>query len=197
MKTLYIHPDNPQARLIDEAVSIIKNDGVMIFPTELGYAFGLSLSSKANLDYLGSLTDGVATLFCRDLSQVSEYASMDNEQFRTLKAHTPSPISFVLPATKATPKKWCSRQKTVNVQIQHSPMILALLEKLSEPLLVYFLSEVSAMSEPYEIEDTLDKQTDVFLTIGTLPWQLTTVVDMTTASPVVVQQGVVDISDWT
>lgn len=194
MKSLYIHPDNPQARMIDETITILRDGGVMIFPTALGYAFGLSLSAKSADHHLP--VDEVATLLCRDLSQVSDYATINNEGFRTLKAHTPSPISFVLPATKHTPKKLHSKQKTINIQIQHSPIILAILEKLGEPILTYFLTEIGAISEPYEIEDTLDKQAEVLLNVGTLSWQPTTIVDMTTTTPTLLQQGATITDGW-
>lgn len=204
MKSLYIHPDNPQPRLIDEVIRTLQTDGLIILPTDISYVFAVGLGSKNALDQLKRLR-GLDdkhhfTLLCRDLSQVATYANVNNEQYRELKAHTPSAITFILNASKETPKKLAHpKKKTIGIRIAHTPIIIALLDTLDEPLLISSLILPNGdipLDEPYDIEDKLDSHVDLFINIGTLATHTTTVVDMTATPPTLIRQGIVDVSGW-
>ena len=204
MKSLYIHPDNPQARLIDELAHTLKNDGLGIIPTDISYVFAVSLSSKNALERLKTIRKlgdkHHFSLLCRDLSQIANYANVNNEQYRELKAHTPSAITFVLNASKDTPKKFAHpKKKTIGIRVCDTSLIRNLLDTLKEPILTSSLilpDQELPLDEPYEIEDRLDNLVDVFVNVGTLTTHATTVVDMTSTSPALIIQGVVSVSDW-
>ena len=168
MQTLYIHPENPQARLINQAIKALQDDKLLMIPSQMGYVFALSLSAKTSADKLTQLLDdGHHILLCRDLSQISTYASMDDTQFRTLKA-TNTPTIFILPATKSTPKRYIYKDKTIGVYLANTAIEFALIEALYEPLIISIPNE--AVSEPYVVEENFP-QVDVFIDVGTLDVQ--------------------------
>lgn len=204
MQVLYIHPDNPQDRLISQAVHLIKNDALIIMPTDLGYVFASSITSRSATDRLKQIRKlddkHHFTLLCQDLSQASGFAVIDNEQFRHLKSHTPAPITFILQASKDTPKKLVHpKKKTIGIRIAHTPIINALLNDLGEPLLIssLILPNVGVVYEPYVIQDILDNVVDGFIDMGVLTDGMTTVIDLTTDTPTCMRAGAVDVSDWT
>lgn len=203
MQTLYIHPDNPQERLIQQAIRLLRDDGLMVIPTDLGYVFGATVSSRSALDKLKKIRNlddkHHFTLLCQDLSQVSGFAVVNNEQFRHLKAHTPAPITFILSANKDTPKKLAHpKKKTIGIRIANTPIITALLDVLTEPLLIssLILPDVGVLYEPYLIQETLDHVVDGFIDVGILTDGMTSVVDLTDNEPVCLRKGAVDVSDW-
>lgn len=187
MKNLHIHPQNPQPRLLKQVVDELWQDKLIICPTELGYQFGLTLHAKNALQQLERITEPKLTLLCRNLSELSNYANIDNAQHRLLKQHTPSPTIFMLHANKNVPKKFIDpKHKTIAISISHHPMILALLELLDAPLLV---SPLYNQQTPEQIEDDLGKQVDVFINIGKLAIHTATMVDISGEMPTIVQQG--------
>ena len=203
MQTLYIHPDNPQERLINQAVRLLRDDALIILPTDLGYVFGAMISSRQALDKLKKIRQlddkHHFTLLCRDLSQVAGFATVNNEQFRHLKAHTPAPITFILSASKDTPKKLAHpKKKTIGVRISNTPIIHALLDTLAEPLLIssLILPDVGVLYDPYRIQETLDNVVDGFIDVGTLIDGMTSVIDLTGDNPICLRAGVMDTSDW-
>ena len=135
-----IHPDNPQQRLIDKAVEIIKGGGVIVYPTDSGYALGYHIGDKSamgrvrNIRQLGDKHN--FTLVCRDLSEISLYAKVNNTAYRLIKNHTPGPYTFILQATKEVPQRLRNpKRKTIGLRVPDNSIAMALLETLGEPLM--------------------------------------------------------------
>ena len=135
-----IHPENPQARLIQQAVQIIRQSGVVVYPTDSGYAIGCQIGDKAAADRICRIRDidkeHNFTLMCRDLSELSTYARVDNDAFRLLKNNTPGPYTFILKGTKEVPKRLLNpKRKTIGIRVPTNRIAMALLEELNEPLM--------------------------------------------------------------
>ena len=201
MEVLYIHPDNPQPRLIEQAANLLRKDQLIIYPTDTSYAFGCRLGAKdalAKLKQIRQLDDKHQfTLLCRDLSEIANYATVDNVQFKQLKAHTPAPITFILNATKDVPKKLAhAKKKTIGIRVPSNPIAQALLEAMDEPILTSSLilpDRDDILDDPFEIEDLLDNQIDGLINAGIKTTKLTTIVDMTSNTPDVIRQGAADV----
>ncbi|MDO5652234.1 MAG: L-threonylcarbamoyladenylate synthase [Moraxella sp.] len=202
MQTLYIHPENPQPRLIEQAAHALKNDKLIVYPTDTSYAFGVALNAKNALEQLKRIRKlddkHQFTLLCKDLSEIATYANVNNAQFRELKAHTPAAITFILEASKETPKKLAHpKKKTIGIRVPNSPITTALLQTLNEPILTSSLilpEHNSLLDNPYDIEELLDNQIDLFINAGILSTHVTTVVDMTTLPATLIRQGMADVS---
>jgi len=203
MQVLYIHPDNPQPRLIEQAAQMLANDKLLIYPTDTSYAFGCRLGAKdalAQLKLVRQLDDKHQfTLLCRDLSEIANYATVDNMQFKQLKAHTPAPITFILPATKDVPKKLAHpKKKTIGIRVPSNPIAQALLEAMGEPILTSSLmlpGEDIVMDDPFEIEERLGSLVDGLINAGIKTTKLTTIVDMTSSRAEIIRQGAGDVSE--
>ena len=135
----YIHPDNPQTRLIHQAVEIIKKGGVIVYPTDSGYALGCAIGEKAAMDRIVAIRqlpeNHNFTLVCHDLSEISLYAMVSNQSYRLIKNNTPNPYTFILPATKELPRRLMTKRKTIGIRVPDNAIALALLEALGEPIL--------------------------------------------------------------
>lgn len=203
MQVLYIHPENPQPRLIEQAAQLLANDKLLIYPTDTSYAFGCRLGAKdalAQLKLVRQLDDKHQfTLLCRDLSEIANYATVDNMQFKQLKAHTPAPITFILPATKDVPKKLAHpKKKTIGIRVPSNPIAQALLEAMGEPILTSSLmlpGEDIVMDDPFEIEERLGSLVDGLINAGIKTTKLTTIVDMTSSRAEIIRQGAADVSE--
>jgi len=201
MEVFYIHPDNPQPRLIEQAADLLRRDQLIIYPTDTSYAFGCRLGAKdalAKLKQIRELDDKHQfTLLCRDLSEIANYATVDNMQFKQLKAHTPAPITFILNATKDVPKKLAhAKKKTIGIRVPSNPIAQAMLEAMDEPILTSSLilpNQDDILDDPFEIEDLLDNQIDGLINAGIKTTKLTTIVDMTSSVPEVIRQGAADV----
>lgn len=200
----YIHPDNPQARLINQAVEVLNKGGVIVYPTDSGYALGCKLGEKQAMERIcriRQLDDGHNfTLMCRDLSELSIYAHVDNAAFRLIKNNTPGSYTFILKATKEVPRRLMNdKRKTIGLRVPSNPIALALLAALNEPLMSTTLmlpGNDFAESNPEEIHDNLDRQVDLVIHGGFLGQQPTTVIDLTEDTPRVIRQGVGDVSPF-
>ncbi|MES1965374.1 L-threonylcarbamoyladenylate synthase [Psychrobacter sp. AH5] len=203
MQTLYIHPENPQPRLIEQAADMLRNDKLIIYPTDTSYAFGCRLGAKDALEKLKQIRElddkHQFTLLCRDLSEIANYATVDNHQFKQLKAHTPAPITFILNATKDVPKKLAHpKKKTIGIRVPSNPIAQALLEAMDEPILTSSLilpNRDDILDDPFDIEELLENQIDALINAGVKTTLLTTIVDMTSSQPEVIRQGAADVSD--
>lgn len=203
MEVLYIHPDNPQARLIEQAAELLRNDKLIVYPTDTSYAFGCRLGAKDALEKLKQIRElsdkHQFTLLCRDLSEIANYAAVDNIQFKQLKAHTPAPITFILNATKDVPKKLAhAKKKTIGIRVPSNPIAQALLEAMDEPILTSSLilpNNDGVMDDPFDIEEALANQIDGLINAGIQTTKLTTIVDMTNGQPEIIRQGAADVSD--
>lgn len=192
-----IHPTDPQQRLISRAVEFIQGGGVVVYPTDSGYALGCHLGDKAPIERIRRIRrldkGHNFTLLCRDLSEISLYAKVDNSIFRLLKAHTPGPYTFILQATKEVPKRLLHpKRRTIGLRIPSNDITLALLETLNQPLMsVSLMSEKDEipMFDMDEIREQLEGQVDLIIDGGACGIDSTTIVDLTSGVPQVVRQG--------
>ena len=192
-----IHPDNPQARLLRQAAAIIADGGLVVYPTDSGYALGCALNNKVALDRIRQLrhldSKHNLTMVCRDLSELNRYARVTNPIFRLLKAFTPGSYTFILNATKEVPKVMRHpNRKTLGLRVPDHIIALALLDCLDAPLMssTLILPGVTIpLSEPESIRDLLGNQVDLIIMGGRETQQPTTVIDLTGDYPVILREG--------
>ncbi len=172
MQTIYIHPDNPQPRLINQAVDLLKNDKTLIYPDDFGYQLAVALDSKNALDKLIKLADSrvkqgeaeSTTLLCRNISEMAGITDISNQQHAIIKNNTPSAINFILDSSKSTPKKLSAKQKTIALRIPKSPIISALLSAIDAPIAVLPLVERhEIMPESWAIDSEFTALADAFI----------------------------------
>ncbi|HHF4078833.1 TPA: L-threonylcarbamoyladenylate synthase [Haemophilus influenzae] len=194
----YIHPENPQARLINQAVEILQKGGVIVYPTDSGYALGCMMGDKHAMDRIVAIRKLLEghnfTLVCSDLSELSTYATVSNIAYRLIKNNTPGRYTFILTATKELPRRlMTSKRKTIGLRVPDNKIALDLLSALGEPILSCSLmlpnEEHTAQSDPEEIRDRLEHQVDLIIHGGYLGQEPTTVVDLTEESPVILREG--------
>ena len=194
---LVIHPDNPQQRRLAKAAERIRDGGLVVVPTDSCYALGCHLGDKAAVDRIREIRRvddrHHLTLMCRDLSEIAQYAKVDNVQYRLLKATTPGSYTFILEGTKELPRRLLHpKRKTIGLRVPAHPVALALLEELNEPLLTTTLllpGDEEPMTEGWEIRDRMDGEVDLILDGGHCGILPTTVVDLTSSSPELIRAG--------
>ncbi|HIC46493.1 MAG TPA: threonylcarbamoyl-AMP synthase [Methylophaga aminisulfidivorans] len=199
-----IHPDNPQVRLIKQACEIIRRGGLIVYPTDSGYALGCQIGDNDAMERLRRIrqldADHNFTLVCRDLSELSTYAKFNNAVFRLLKAYTPGPYTFVLPATKEVPRKLQHpKRKTIGLRIPEHTIALALLEELNEPLMSSTLilpGDDMPMTDADDIVDAIGKQVDLIIDGGACGAEPTTVVEFVDDLPEVTRHGMGDTTPF-
>ena len=192
-----IHPDNPQARLLRKAATIVEEGGVIVYPTDSGYALGCALGNKSALERIRCLRqldkNHNMTLVCYDLSQISTYARVSNPIFRLLKAFTPGSYTFILNATNEVPRLMLHpNRKTLGLRIPDNTIALSLLECLDAPIMSSTLILPGAkapLGEPEAIKDLLGNQIDLVIDGGNCGHQPTTVIDLTSEYPVILREG--------
>jgi tRNA threonylcarbamoyl adenosine modification protein (Sua5/YciO/YrdC/YwlC family) len=200
-----VHPTHPQPRLISQAVAAMRKGGIVVYPTDSGYALGCHIGDKDALDRIRRIkqlsSDHLFTLVCKDLSELATYAVVDNQSFRFLKAHTPGPYTFILRATKEVPRRLQHpKRKTVGLRVPDHVVTRALLEDMGEPIMSTTLELPGVeepMTDPYEFRPQVDKLVDLILDGGHAASQPTTVVDLTGEMPEIVREGAGDISGLT
>lgn len=192
-----IHPDDPQSRLIKQAVKIIQDGGIIIYPTDSAYAIGCQLENKSALDRIRQirhLEEGHHfTLICRDLSEIATYAIVDNPSFRLLKAHTPGPYTFILRATKEVPKRLLQpKRNTIGLRIPDNKIVQALLMELNEPLMSVTLAlpdQEYPLVDAQDINEMLGNQVDLVIDGGACGAEGTTIVDLVEGAPKIMRIG--------
>ncbi len=192
-----IHPENPQSRLIGQAVDIVRKGGLIAYPTDSAYALGCHIGDKMALDRIRAIRQldkyHNFTLMCRDLSELATYAKVDNLMFRLIKQYTPGPFTFILEATSEVPRRLKHpKRKTIGLRVPNNPIALALMEELGEPLMTSTLllpGDEYPLTDPYDIRDTLEHELELVIDGGFCGMEPTTVVDLTGDSPVVTRQG--------
>jgi tRNA threonylcarbamoyl adenosine modification protein (Sua5/YciO/YrdC/YwlC family) len=198
----HIHPDNPQLRLIRQAVQIICAGGIVALPTDSCYALVARLNDKDAVTRLRRIR-GIdekhhLTLLCRDLSEIALYARIDNRQYRMLKAATPGPYTFILEATKEVPRRLSHpSRKTIGLRVPENRIARVLLEELAQPLLSTTLilpTAEDAMNSPEDIRHLLEREIELVIDGGPCSAQPTTVIDLTEDEPVLIRQGRGDTS---
>jgi tRNA threonylcarbamoyl adenosine modification protein (Sua5/YciO/YrdC/YwlC family) len=199
-----IHPDNPNPRLIRHAAEVLRGGGVVVYPTDSCYAIGCHLDDKdavARIRQIRKLDEHHhMTLMCRDLSEISRYARVDNVQFRLLKHNTPGSYTFILEATREVPKRLQHpKRSTIGIRIPDHPVALALLKELGEPISSSTLilpEEEGPQIDAGHIRDVLEKQVDLVIDGGAVGMDFTTVIDLTGAAPVLVRRGKGDVAPF-
>ena len=199
-----IHPETPQSRLIQQAVSIIQRGGVVVYPTDSAYALGCRLGDKKAMERIRRIRslreDHNFTLVCRDLSELGTYARVENAVYRLLRHATPGAYTFVLEATREVPRRLVQpKRKTIGLRVPNHPIPQALLEALDEPLMSATLilpGDDYPMTDPYDIRDRLEHEVDLVIDGGFCGLEATSVIDLTDTVPVILRRGVGDISDF-
>lgn len=192
-----VHPDNPQGRLLKQTAQILHGGGLAAIPTDSSYALVCHLDDKdaaAALRRLREVDDKHhLTLLCRDLSELSSYARVDNRQYRLLKLATPGPYAFILEATKEVPRRVSHpSRRTIGLRVPDHKVTQALLEVFGQPLLSTTLippGETEPMNDPQEIRERFQKQIQAVLDAGACPMEPTTVIDLTDDEPRLVRVG--------
>ena len=196
-----VHPDNPQPRLIREAVKILRAGGVMVYPTDSCYALGCMIGNKAGMERIRAIR-GVDdrhhfTLVCRDLSEIARYARVDNRQYRFLKAATPGGYTFILEATREVPRRLQHpKRSTIGLRVPDHPVVSILLAEIDEPILSMTLQlagDEYAMNDPEDIRERIGNQVDLILDAGFCLLDPTTVIDLTGEAPELLRRGCGDL----
>lgn len=199
---LDVHPDNPQPRLIAQAVELIRDDGVIAYPTDCAYALGWRIGSFPALERVREIRRlderHHFTLACHDLSQASQFGVLSNASFRAVKACVPGPYTFILPATKDVPRRLQHPKKsTVGIRIPADAVAQALIAALGEPLVTTTLllpGDHEPATQGWQIKEALDGSIDAVLDAGERGVEQTTVVDLSGREPEVIRYGVGDAS---
>ena len=197
-----VHPDNPQLRLIKQAVALLHGGGVCAVPTDSSYALVCHLDDKAAAEHLRRIRQvddkHHLTLLCRDLSELASYARVDNRQYRLLKLGTPGPYTFILEATKEVPRRLSHpSRRTIGLRVPQHKVMQALLTELGQPLLATTLiapGETDPLNDPQEIRERFQKLVAAVVDAGACPMAPTTVIDLTDDEPRLVRQGRGDLS---
>jgi tRNA threonylcarbamoyl adenosine modification protein (Sua5/YciO/YrdC/YwlC family) len=192
-----IHAGNPQARLIRRAVEIVRDGGLMVYPTDSCYALGCHLGDKAAMERIRRIRQVDErhhfTLVCRDLSELGQYAMVDNTQYRLLKAATPGSYTFILRATRSVPKRLLNpKRHTIGLRVPDHPVVRALIEEMGAPLLSSTLilpGDELPLNDGEDIRLRLEHDVDLILNGGPCGLEMTTVVDLTGQMPIVLRQG--------
>ena len=192
-----IHSDNPQLRLIRQAVNIVRAGGIIVYPTDSCYALGCHLGDKAAMTRIRTIREvddkHHFTLVCRDLAEISHYAKIDNSQYRLLKATTPGNYTFILQASREVPRRLQNpKRNTIGLRIPQHPVVQALLEELGEPLLSSTLilpADDLPLNDAEEIRERLEHHVELVMDAGPCGIDMTTVIDLTSDVPELIREG--------
>lgn len=203
-----IHPQTPQARLLKQTAEILLQGGVIVYPTDSGYALGCMLGdsdAQQRIRQIRQVDDAHPfSLVCRNLSEIGSYAVISNSQFRLLKANTPGAYTFILKATREVPKKLQHpKRNTIGIRVPNHIVTQAILAQINAPLLSMSLNSttvddhVQAMiSEAWEVREQLEKLVDLIIDVGSCPFTETTVINLTTEVPELIRAGVGDLTPF-
>jgi tRNA threonylcarbamoyl adenosine modification protein (Sua5/YciO/YrdC/YwlC family) len=197
-----IHPDNPQPRHIKRAVEILKNDGIIIYPTDTVYGIGCSIFSPHAIELIyqlkGQDRSKPFSFVCSDLSHISEFAKVSNTAFRLMKQLIPGAYTFILPASrlKQLPKSMISKRKTVGIRVPDNKICMTLIKELGHPILNASVTDENGdiINDPDTIKEFYEKRVDMILDGGNSILELSTILDLTEGPPVVVREGAGDFS---
>ncbi len=197
MSVLAIHPENPQPRLLQQAIGRLEQGAVIVLPTDACYALACQIGDKTGAERIRRLRqveeDHHLTLLCRDLSELGLYAKVDNTAFRLMKALTPGPYTFILPATREVPRRLQHpKRRTIGLRVPDNRVVQALLKELGSPLMsstLHLPGDEHPLSEPWEIEERAGRLVDAIIDSGAGTLEATTVIDLTGPAPEVLRQG--------
>jgi tRNA threonylcarbamoyl adenosine modification protein (Sua5/YciO/YrdC/YwlC family) len=193
-----IHPENPQLRLIHRAVGIIRQGGVIVYPTDSSYALACQIGDKTALDQIRRIRQlddkHNFTLVCKDLAQVSNFTKIGNDAYRMIKALTPGPFTFILDATREVPRRLQHpKKKTVGIRIPQHAIAQMLVAELEEPLLTTSLllpGMSEPLTDPYEIRKRLEHELELVIDAGIIEYRETTIIEFSNSGPEIVRQGI-------
>ncbi|WP_428356259.1 L-threonylcarbamoyladenylate synthase [Methyloprofundus sp.] len=193
-----IHPQNPQSRLIYQVVKIVRQGGVIVYPTDSGYALGCRVGEKQPLDTIKRIRKlddkHNFSLVCKSLAQSSSFAKLSNDAHRLIKTLTPGPFTFIADATKEVPRRMMhAKRKTIGIRIPDNNIALAIVEELGEPLLSASLilpGEEYALSDPFEIRESLENELDLIIDAGIVNGENSTIISCADNQVSIVRQGV-------
>ena len=193
----HIHPQNPQGRLISQAVKIIRKGGIMAYPTDSSYALGCHIGDTRALERIRSIRQAEPehnfTLVCEDLSELAKYARVENQDYRLLKSLTPGPYTFILPATREVPRRLQHpKRKTIGLRVPDYPIVSALLTELGEPIMSSTLcmqGDNLPLNDAHEIEERIGHEVDLIIDAGPCDLEPTTVLEIERGLVNVVRQG--------
>ena len=204
MLHLRIHPENPQPRLISQAVERIRAGDVIVYPTDAAYAIGCQIGNKSAMERISQIR-GLGpkhqyAIICADLSDIATYAKVDNAMYRLLKNNTPAVTTFILPATSEVPRRLMHpKKKTIGLRIPSNPICRMLLKELGEPLLTSTLilpNQTEPLDDPYDIELQIGNRIDVLVDGGLGTLSTTSIVDLSGNNPEIIRRGVGDVSPF-
>jgi tRNA threonylcarbamoyl adenosine modification protein (Sua5/YciO/YrdC/YwlC family) len=201
---LSIHPDNPQARLLAQAAEVVRGGGIVVYPTDSGYALGCHIGDKQALERVRRIRDLDAkhnfTLVCRDLSELALYARVDNICYRILRSHTPGAYTFVLAATNEVPRRLKHpKRKTIGLRVPDNNIAQGLLAELGEPLMSVTMilpGDDMPLLDPYEINDLLGHQLDVVIDGGFCGFEPTSIIDLSGETPEILRRGAGAVAEF-
>jgi tRNA threonylcarbamoyl adenosine modification protein (Sua5/YciO/YrdC/YwlC family) len=193
-----IHPENPQLRLIHRAVEIIRQGGVIVYPTDSSYALACQIGDKAALDKIRRIRQlddkHNFTLVCKDLAQISNFTKIGNDAYRMIKALTPGPFTFILDATREVPRRLQHpKKKTVGIRIPQHPIALMLVAELEEPLFTTSLllpGMSEPLTDPFDIRKRLEREIELVIDAGVIEYRETTIIEFSNNGPEIVRQGI-------
>lgn len=200
MEYYELHPINPELRYINKAINILKEGGVIIYPTDTVYGIGCDIFNKDALDRVKQIKSNpdikLLSFICHDLKDISKYAKVSDYAYKTMKKLLPGPYTFILPAAKNVPKKLWSKRKTVGIRIPDHPVALKIVEGLGNPIVSTSTTtrKGELLFDPMEIKSVFDFQVDLMLASGNLSGNPSTVIDLSDEEPVIVREGAGDTS---
>jgi len=198
-----LHPVNPELRYINKAITVLKEGGVIIYPTDTVYGIGCDIFNKQALDRVRGIKSNpdikLLSFICPDLKDIAKYAKVSDYAYKTMKRLLPGPYTFILPAAKNVPKKLWSKRKTVGIRIPDHPVALKIVEGLGNPIVSTSTStrKGELLIDPIEIKSVFNFQVDLMLASGNLIGKPSSVIDLSGEEPVIVREGAGDISIFT
>ena len=200
MEYYELHPQNPQTRFIDKAVNVLKEGGIIIYPTDTVYGIGCDIFNKNALERIFSIKHDTSTkllsFVCSDLKDIAKYAKVSDYAYRTMKHLLPGPYTFVLPAAKIIPKKLWSKRHTVGIRVPDNDIAITLVKELGNPIISTSVTnrKGEALYSPDEIKNIFDPHVDLMLASGILNGKPSSVVDLSEEVPEIIREGAGDVS---
>jgi len=200
MEYYELHPENPQLRYINKAVEVLKNGGVIIYPTDTVYGIGCDIFNKEAIERIFSIKNDSNTkllsFVCANLKDIAKYAVVSDYAYKSMKHLLPGPYTFILPAAKLVPKKLWSKRKTVGIRVPNHSVTIKLVEELGNPIISTSVTnrKGQVVFDPFEIKNIFNTQVDLMLASGNLSGNLSSIVDLSLDIPEVIRQGAGDVS---